>query len=115
MVFLYLLERLVKRVRVFLSNWYVRGTKRYFEFLVETLRRLDKTFAWKITLKMLFKPLYKDYSLEGYIIGFVLRFLRLIFSSALYLIISVAIFFVYILWLFLPFYLFFSFLGLIHG
>jgi hypothetical protein len=114
MVLVYLGERFIKRIYIFLYNWYIKGTRKYFYSLINFLRRLDRFFAWKITLKNIFVPLYKDYTFQGYVLGFIFRTVRLIIGSLTYLFIIAISLFIYLLWLFLPLYLFLYFLGLIN-
>lgn len=98
----------------FLRHWYVRSLKIYSNRVLNELEKLDKILAWKITLKNLFSPLYKDYTFIGYILGFVLRLGRLIVASGFYLVFFVSAFFLYLLWLLIPPVLVGIFLGMIR-
>ena len=69
---LYLLRRFFHKIAEFFRHWYIDATKSYFSFFIDKLEDLDRYFAWKITFLHLFQPLYKDYSVLGYILGFFL-------------------------------------------
>lgn len=98
----YLGKSFIDHILGFLRNWYVGSTRTYWYFVMNRLEALDKTLAWKITLKNLFSPLYKDYSLIGYVLGFIFRLGRLILGSIIYaVIISIAVA-LHLFWLFLP-------------
>ncbi len=66
------------------------------------LEELDYTLAWRITLKNFLKPLYGDYSVLGYILGFGFRSIRLLTASLIYLVIFVVAFGIYAIWLAIP-------------
>lgn len=104
-VFTYLGYRFAYRIVEFLRHWYARSMRRYANFVIDRLQKLDYTLAWKITLKNLFQPLYKDYSLIGYALGFIFRAGRLALASIVYLIIFFIAIAVYIVWLLIPAYL----------
>ena len=103
--FPYIISRFFYRIVEFLRHWYVTGTYKYADFVMAALRRMDRTLAWRITLKYLFKPLYGDYSALGYVMGFVFRLFRLFVGAIIYLVVFVVALFVYFLWLSLPAYL----------
>ena len=103
--FSYIISRFFYRIAEFLRHWYVVGTYTYTDFVMGVLRRMDRTLAWRITLKYLFKPLYGDYSALGYVIGFTFRVFRLFVGGAAYLAVFVAALFIYVLWLSFPVYL----------
>ena len=104
----YLFKRLVFRVFEFLRHWYVRSARIYSDFILTRFERLDRRFAWKVTLKNLFQPLYKDYTIIGYVIGFLFRSVRLIIAGVVYIIFFLLAIFIYIVWLMIPIILFLS-------
>ncbi|MEX1014514.1 MAG: hypothetical protein WDZ80_05125 [Candidatus Paceibacterota bacterium] len=101
-IFTYLLYRIFYRIGDFLNNWYIRSSRNYWHWVITKIQRIDYRLAWKITLKNLFKPLYKDYSFVGYVVGFFLRIGRLFFSSIIYLIILSIASLIYLFWISLP-------------
>ncbi|MDI6820863.1 MAG: hypothetical protein QMD65_01655 [Patescibacteria group bacterium] len=101
----YLVEKLFYRIIQFFRHWYVKSMRIYFNFVMDQLKELDYFLAWRITLKHLLEPLYKDYTILGYILGFGFRLGRLLVSSFIYLIVfTIAIGF-YIIWLVAPIYI----------
>lgn len=101
----YLVVRFFYRITEFVRHWYVVGTYAYFDFVLGTLRRMDQTLAWRITLTYLFRPLYGDYSFIGRTIGFIFRIFRLIFGGIIYLVAFALAALVYVLWVAFPPYL----------
>ncbi len=102
MSFLYLGERFLYRIVDFLRHWYVKSGRLYSNFVFDKLSKIDEVLAWKITLRHLFEPLYKDYSIVGYFFGFLFRSIRLLVASAIYLVIFAAAIAVYVIWLLIP-------------
>lgn len=99
---IYLLQRFFYRIKEFLRHWYTKSARLYWHFVISKLEKLDYVLAWKITIKNLFKPLYKDYSIIGYIMGFVFRFLRLLLASTIYVAIFIFAVGLFIIWALIP-------------
>lgn len=98
----YLFQKFACNIIEFLRHWYVRSARLYWYFIINKLERIDYRLAWKITLKNLFKPLYKDYSFLGRVLGFIFRLGRLFLGAIIYSIIfAIAICF-YLFWLLIP-------------
>ncbi|HMB17590.1 MAG TPA: hypothetical protein VKO61_01625 [Candidatus Paceibacterota bacterium] len=95
-------QKLGTRIIEFLEHWYIRGTKVYWHFIISKFEKIDYRLAWKITLKNIFKPLYKDYSIIGHIVGFFLRSARLIVASIIYLILLIISGLIYMFWILFP-------------
>lgn len=98
----YLARRFLYRIGTFAQHWYVKSGRVYANFILNRLEKIDYYFAWRITLRNLFQPLYKDYSLIGYAMGFVFRLFRLAAASVVYLFIFTIAFGLYVLWLLVP-------------
>lgn len=108
----YLAARSVYRVGEFFRHWYVKSVRIYSNFVMDTLQALDRRFAWKVTARFLFHPLYGDYTVIGYIFGFVFRVLRLAAASLVYAVVFVLAILCYLLWIIiLPYLLLRPFLG----
>ncbi len=100
---LYIARRAAYRLAEFFRHWYVKSAKIYFNFALERLERLDYFFAWRITARHLFHPLYRDYSVVGYVLGFLFRSVRLALASAVYAVLFAIVIGGYVVWLlFLP-------------
>ncbi len=102
MAFIYLGERFLYRIMEFLRHWYVKSGRVYSNFILNKLTQIDEVLAWRITLNHLFEPLYKDYSIIGYVLGFLFRLLRLCVASIVYLVVFAIALSGYVLWLLIP-------------
>lgn len=107
----YIVYRFFFRIKEFLLNWYVRSSHSYWDRFFVLFARLDRFFALKITLKMIFRPLYGDYTFVGRVLGFIFRSLRIIVGLGTYLLIFALAAIVYIIWLLILPYLAISALG----
>lgn len=103
----YLIERFFYRIFDFLRHWYVKSFFIYYHQVITFLEKLDAIFALKITFRHLFQPLYKDYTLVGYFLGFIFRACRVITASLVYLFILIIAVILYLIWIFLPVLLYF--------
>lgn len=86
MAFAYLISQLRERILIFLERWYREASIHYWNWVIEEFRQLDRTFALKINLRLLFQPLYGDYTLVGRILGPFFRFFRILFGLGIYLV-----------------------------
>lgn len=98
----YVVRRFLHRIAEFLRHWYVKSARIYFNFILNRLERLDYFFAWRITARHLFQPLYRDYSLVGYVLGFVFRSIRLVVAGGIYVVLFTLALGCYVVWLVLP-------------
>ena len=111
MALTYLVQRFFYRLIEFLRHWYVKSIRIYSNFVLDKLERLDYYLAWKITLKNLFKPLYKDYTFLGFILGFIFRLIRLFIGGFIYGAVFLMAVAFYLVWLLLPVVLIFKVLA----
>lgn len=98
----YIARRFFYRIGDFFHHWYFDGSRNFARAFIAFLERLDKTFAVRLTIKFLFQPLYKDYTIVGRIIGFFFRSLRIIIGVAIYLFCAAIFLAVYLAWLLFP-------------
>lgn len=98
----YAAHRFIYRIGEFLRHWYIKSMRMYWNWILNGLQEIDYYLAWRITAKNLFQPLYKDYSVIGYILGFLFRVVRLALASAVYLLVFAVVFTGYFIWLLVP-------------
>jgi hypothetical protein len=100
----YLLTHLGRRILDFFRHWYIDGFFKAMHWLLNFFERLDRIFALRITLKNLFQPLYRDYTLIGYLWGFVFRIIRIIVGLVVYLFVLLASLALFLIWTTIPIY-----------
>lgn len=85
----YLLNRFGYRIYRFFYDWYVGGFLAVGGRAITILESMDQSWAFLITFRNLFKPLYQDESVLGRILGFFFRSGRLLIAGVLYLFVIV--------------------------
>ena len=98
----YILTHLGKRILDFFRHWYIDGFLISAHWTYNILERLDKYFALRITAKNWFQPLYQDYSVVGYLWGFIFRTLRVFVGLVIYLLITFAAAVLFLIWASVP-------------
>jgi hypothetical protein len=100
--FSYAISRLFFHVTLSLRHWYYDSFFLYVHFGVGLFRRMDRHLAFVLTLRHFFEPLYQDYSVIGYVFGFVFRTLRLMLGAAIYLVLIPPFIALFIAWALIP-------------
>jgi hypothetical protein len=98
----YLVNRFFARLIDFFDHWYKDGFVLFSREFVNFLESLDRYFAFRVTLRYLFKPLYQNYTFIGYILGFIFRGARLIGASFVYLLVILTGLILYLIWISIP-------------
>lgn len=94
----YLLTHLAGRTGDFLKHWYVDGFLRSVDWTLYILEHLDRNIALRITVKNWLQPLYQDYTIIGFIWGFIFRTIRIIAGLAIYFVVLMAALSLFLLW-----------------
>ena len=82
--FVYLAYRFTYQIISFFRHWYVDGGRAFIRVFLESLERMDRSFAVAVTARHFFAPLYGDYSIVGRILGVVFRSFRILIGSIVY-------------------------------
>lgn len=106
----YVLNSFLCQITDFFKHWYVDSFYFFSQALISFLEGLDRFFAFKITLKHLFHPLYQDRTLIGYTLGFIFRLIRIIMGFVIYAFIIIFVFIVYLAWLIVPLFIIYQIL-----
>lgn len=101
----YLFNRFLYQIKEFLYHWYIGTFRIICRYVLNFLEYLDKIFALKITLRYFLKPLYQDYTLLGYLLGFFFRFWRILLASLIYGILIFVALLIYLIWAGIPIYI----------
>ena len=100
----YLVNRFFYRIFDFGRDWYIGSFLYIGRHTINFLESLDQIFAWRITLKNLFQPLYQDHTIVGHTLGFIFRSLRMIIGGIIYLFIFIIAAAIYLAWIAIPIY-----------
>ena len=102
---IYLVQKFFYRIFKFVYNWYVGGFWAVGHGAITIFEGIDQYFAFKITLKHLFQPLYQDRTILGYILGFIFRTFRVLMGMVVYAALFLIVAGIYILWAGIPIYI----------
>ncbi len=103
-VTIYLVKTLYFRVVMFFRRWYVNGFFTALNMLRRVLRSLERKMALRANLHFLFKPLYQEYNIVGYVMGFLYRSVKLVVGAVVYGIIIVCAAVLFVAWACIPAY-----------
>jgi hypothetical protein len=98
----YILKRGLFRIKEFLHHYYIDGTRFLFDKFIGFLENIDRSVAFKITLKNFFVPLYRDYSIIGRILGVIFRSIRLLFGAIIYSVLGIFFLLLILFWFLVP-------------
>ncbi|MEK7149469.1 MAG: hypothetical protein AAB757_00615 [Patescibacteria group bacterium] len=108
---IFAINRISFRISNFIRHWYFTSFQIYAGFIVSLLEKFDKFFAFKITRRNLFKPLYQDSSIIGYVLGFFFRFWRLVFGGVFYAVFLALALAAFVGWSAIPIFIFYKIIG----
>jgi len=86
--------------------WYPKSFNFFMRLWRNTMLFLEEDLAVGLMWKLLFTPLYHDATITGRIISFIFRSVRIVFGLIAYILASVLIFSIAILWFLTPFLIF---------
>ena len=101
----YLFDRFIYRISHFIRHWYVDSFMSYGRFVIARLEDMDRNIALKVTWRNLFQPMYQERNITGYVLGFIFRSIRLVFGSALYLLVIAIFGGFFLVWACIPLYI----------
>jgi len=104
---IYLIQRFFYRIYKFFYDWYVGGFLTIGSATLVVFESLDQSFAFEITIRNLFRPLYQDRTVLGYILGFIFRVFRVLIGGVIYAILLLIAIGVYVVWVAIPIYVLF--------
>jgi len=94
--------RILKGIADFLLFWYVQGSKDFWRREIKMVKGVERDIGILINLKLIFQPIYSDYSLIGKLIGPIFRLGRVFLGCLFVVFLSGLIIVCYALWLLLP-------------
>ncbi len=90
---------------MFVYNWYIGGFLFFYRHMTNVLERFDRTWAFQITLKNLFQPMYQDQTIVGRILGFIFRSFRIVIAGTIYAFVILVGISLYVMWAAIPLYI----------
>ena len=94
--------RITKGTIKFFHFWYVQSSKDFWNREVAFLKQIEKDLGVVINLKLIFQPIFGDYSYMGRIIGPVFRLGRVLIGFIIMVASIFAVVAIYLIWIILP-------------
>ncbi|MFH1712917.1 MAG: hypothetical protein ABH896_01900, partial [Candidatus Jacksonbacteria bacterium] len=101
-MFKYILKHIILDTLYFPIWWYSKGLLKILRWAKESLKDAERMAGLKIWIKAMFKPMFQDYTREGRIVSFFMRFVLLIFKLLMVIIWTAVLGLVILIWLGLP-------------
>ncbi len=98
----YLFRTLLFHIFLFFKHWYSDALFLIYGVFLHAVRVFEKRLALRVNLHFLFKPLYQEYNIVGYVVGFLFRGLRIIFAGLVYCVLTVLALAAYVAWAAIP-------------
>lgn len=92
----------LKGIVNFLYVWYVKSSRDFWRKEIDFIKGVENDIGVFINLKLLFQPIFGDYSYMGRVIGPIFRLGRVFFGFLIMLISLVTVIAIYLIWIILP-------------
>ncbi|MBW6440787.1 hypothetical protein K0B03_02015 [Patescibacteria group bacterium] len=94
--------KIVRGILNFFYVWYVQSSKDFWHKEISFIKGIERDIGVLINLKLLFQPIFGDYSYLGRVIGPILRMGRVLIGLFIVLVSIIAVLIVYLIWILLP-------------
>jgi len=86
----------------FFYDWYVAFSLGFLKQFLSFANTIEGILAVREMARRIFQPLYQDYDVAGYILGFFFRIFRIIIGVIIHLIVFLFFLILYFIWVLLP-------------
>ena len=100
--FLNLPIKFIKGIYQFFYFWYLTSSKNFWHREVGFLKQIERDIGVIINLKLIFQPIFGDYTYAGRVIGPIFRLGRVLIGTAIMLVSIFVVILLYIIWIILP-------------
>ncbi|HPW34588.1 MAG TPA: hypothetical protein PK367_02405 [Candidatus Paceibacterota bacterium] len=102
MLFLHIIKNLFFHIFLFFKHWYWNSGQLIYGWTLQTIRNMERRLALRINMRFMFQPLYQEYNIYGYILGFMFRAFRIITGGISYILIIIFASITYLVWVLIP-------------
>lgn len=100
--FVNLPARIIKGTIGFFYFWCVQSSKDFWNKEISFLKQIERDLGMMINLKLIFQPIFGDYSYMGRVIGPILRLGRVLIGFIIMLASIFIVVLIYLIWIILP-------------
>ncbi len=94
--------KFLKGINQFFWFWYVQSSKDFWHREIAFLRQIERDIGVMINLKLIFQPIFGDYSYMGRAIGPVFRLGRVLIGTIIMIASIFIVILIYLIWIILP-------------
>ena len=94
--------KLIKGITNFFSFWYIQSSKAFWNKEILFIKGIERDMGVLINLKLMFQPIFGDYSYMGRIIGPIFRMSRVLIGFIIMAASIVSVVAIYLIWIILP-------------
>lgn len=86
----------------FFTFWYLTSSKSFWHKEIDFIKGIERDIGVLINLKLIFQPIFGDYSYMGRVIGPIFRISRVLIGFAIMSISVAVVIIIYLIWIILP-------------
>lgn len=94
--------KFMKGINQFFWFWYVQSSKDFWNREINFMKGIERDIGVMINLKLIFQPIFGDYSYMGRIIGPIFRLGRVSVGAAIICVSIFVVILIYLIWIILP-------------
>ncbi len=94
--------KFVRGIIDFFSFWYITSSKAFWYKEIYFIKGIERDMGVLINLKLMFQPIFGDYSYMGRVIGPIFRLGRVLIGFIIMAVSIVAVTAIYLIWIILP-------------
>ena len=91
-----------KGINQFFWFWYIQSSKDFWHREIGFLKGIERDIGVIINLKLIFQPIFGDYSYMGRIIGPIFRLGRVLIGTVIMITSVFVVILIYLIWIILP-------------
>ena len=92
----------IKGMINFFSFWYITSSRSFWHKEVAFIKGIERDIGVLINLKLVFQPIFGDYTYMGRVIGPIFRLSRVLIGLFIMLVSIIVVLMIYSIWIFLP-------------
>lgn len=92
----------IKEIINFFSFWYLQSSKNFWRKEISFIKQIERDLGMIVNLKLIYQPIFGDYSYMGRVIGPVFRISRVLIGLLIILTSIIIVVTIYLIWIILP-------------
>ena len=94
--------KFIKGIKQFFWFWYVQSSRDFWRKEISFVRQVERDIGVMINLKLIFQPIFGDYSYRGRVLGPIFRLGRVLVGAVIMAVSIFIVVLIYLIWVILP-------------